>query len=86
MSSINEKFPCNINVPWPRPLAQTWHARAKFMDYTPEALQLLYSVPAKSRQGGLIRKAGFLQSSFTRYYGDNDLFQSSRARAGHYFK
>jgi len=30
MNSINEKFPFKINIPWPRPLAQTWHARTEF--------------------------------------------------------
>jgi len=36
--------------PWPRPGMQGLSS----MDYTPEVLQLLYSVAAKSRQGRLI--------------------------------
>ena len=81
MNSINEKFPFKINIPWPRPGMQ----ELSFIHYTPEVSRLLYCLLFKSRQGRLIRKAGFLQSSFTRYYGDNDLFQSSLARAGQYF-
>jgi len=34
--------------PWPRPGMQG----LAYMDYIPEVLQFLYSVPAKSRQGG----------------------------------
>ncbi len=38
--------------PWPRPGMQGLSS----MDYTPEVLQLLYSAPAKSRQGRLALK------------------------------
>jgi len=39
--------------PWPRPGMQGLSS----MDYTPEVLQLLYSAPAKWRQGRLIYHA-----------------------------
>jgi len=39
--------------PWPRPGMQGLSS----MNYTPEVLQLLYSIPAKSRQGRLICNA-----------------------------
>jgi len=39
----------NFSSPWPRPGMQGLSS----IDYTPEALQLLYSFPAKSHQGRL---------------------------------
>jgi len=43
------QLPQNFSSPWPRPGMQGLSS----MDYMPEVLQLLYSVPAKSRQGRL---------------------------------
>jgi len=52
------------------------------MDYTPEVLQLLYSVPAKSRQGRLAEQDDMMEKEVWEASKSNGISNSTRARAG----